>query len=143
MNAPHALPPIATPAQHFIGNRWVAPATGATLPMIDPSDGRPFAAIAFGTSEDVDRAVAAAEHARDGIWGRLAPAEKGRLLAKLARAILDHADELALIEARDCGKPLRQARPTSRPAPATSSSTAARRTSCTARRFPIRRATRC
>ena len=77
--------------------------------MIDPSDGRPFATIAFGTSEDIDRAVTAAEHARDGIWGRFAPAEKGRLLAKLARAIYDHADELALIEARDCGKPLRQA----------------------------------
>ena len=109
MNAPHPLPAIATPAQHFIGNRWVAPATGATLPMIDPSDGLPFAEIAFGTSEDVERAVEAARHARDGIWGRLAPAEKGRLLAKLARAIHDHADELALIEARDCGKPLRQA----------------------------------
>ena len=39
MNAPHPLPAITTPAQHFIGNRWVAPATGATLPMIDPSDG--------------------------------------------------------------------------------------------------------
>jgi len=110
MNAPHPLPPIATPPQHFIGNRWVAPAIGATLPMIDPSDGRPFAAIAFGTAEDIDRAVRAAEHARDGIWGRLAPAERGRLLAKLARAILDHADELALIEARDCGKPMKQAR---------------------------------
>jgi len=110
MNAPHPLPPVTTPAQHFIGNRWLAPAAGATLPMIDPSDGQPFAAIAFGTGEDVDRAVAAATHARDGIWGRLAPAEKGRLLAKLGRAILDHADELALLEARDCGKPMRQAR---------------------------------
>jgi len=109
MNAPHPLPPITTKPQHFIGNRWVDPATGATLPMIDPSDGKPFAAIAFGTAEDVDRAVRAAEHARDGIWGRLAPAEKGRLLARLGRAILDHADELALIEARDCGKPLLQA----------------------------------
>jgi aldehyde dehydrogenase (NAD+) len=110
MNAPHPFPPITTRPEHFIGNRWVAPITGATLPMIDPSDGRPFAAIAFGTAEDIDRAVQAAEHARDGIWGRLAPAEKGRLLAKLARAIVDHADELALIEARDCGKPLKQAR---------------------------------
>jgi aldehyde dehydrogenase (NAD+) len=104
------MPSIATPAQHFIGNRWVAPATGATLPMIDPSDGMPFAAIACGSAEDIDRAVAAAQRARDGIWGRLAPAEKGRVLGKLGRAILDHADELALIEARDCGKPMKQAR---------------------------------
>jgi aldehyde dehydrogenase (NAD+) len=110
MNAPHPFPGGTTPPEHFIGNRWVAPATGATLPMIDPSDGSPFAAIAFGTVEDVDRAVTAAQHARDGIWGRLAPAEKGRVLAKLSRAILDHADELTFLEARDCGKPLAQAR---------------------------------
>ena len=110
MNDPHSLPISTTPAENFIGNRWVAPATGATLPMIDPSDGEPFAAIAFGTAEDIDRAVRAAQHARDGIWGRLAPVEKGRVLAKLSRAILDHADALALLEARDCGKPLAQAR---------------------------------
>ena len=110
MNSPRSLPAITTPAQHFIGNRWVAPADGATLPMIDPSDGRPFASIASGSASDVDAAVGAARSAFDGPWGRLAPAEKGRLLARLGRAILDHADELALIEARDCGKPLSQAR---------------------------------
>jgi aldehyde dehydrogenase (NAD+) len=99
-----------TPSSHFIGNRWVASATCETLPMIDPSDGKPFAAIASGSAQDIDQAVRAAAAARDGTWGRLAPAEKGRLLAKLGRAVLDHADELALIEARDCGKPLRQAR---------------------------------
>jgi aldehyde dehydrogenase (NAD+) len=42
--------------------------------------------------------------------GALAPAEKGRLLGALSRAILERAEELALIEARDCGKPLKQAR---------------------------------
>ncbi len=99
-----------TSPSHFIGNRWVAAATGESLPMIDPSDGEPFAAIAAGNDQDIDLAVRAAGAARDGSWGRLAPAEKGRLLGRLARSILDHADELALIEARDCGKPLRQAR---------------------------------
>jgi aldehyde dehydrogenase (NAD+) len=110
MNAPHPIPTVNPPAKHFIGNQWIAPATGATLPMIDPSDGKPFAAIAFGTADDIDRAVTAAQRARDGAWGKLAPAEKGRLLAMLSRSIQDHADELALLEARDCGKPLTQAR---------------------------------
>ena len=110
MNASVPLQAVTTPAAHFVGNRWVPPATGATLPMIDPSDGQPFATIAAGTAPDVDAAVESARRAFDGAWGRLAPAEKGRLLAKLARTILDHADELALIEARDCGKPLAQAR---------------------------------
>ena len=99
-----------TPPSHFIDNRRVAAANGATLPMIDPSDGKPFAAIAAGTAPDIDLAIRAAERARDGAWGRLPPAEKGRLLGRLARAILDHGDELALIEARDCGKPMKQAR---------------------------------
>src|SRR5882672_5435485 len=54
--------------------------------------------------------VPAAEHARDGAWGKLAPVERGRSLARIAAAIADHADELMLLEARDCGKPLAQAR---------------------------------
>jgi len=95
---------------NFIGNRLVAARDGRTLPMIDPSDGKPFAAIARGGAADVDTAVAEASRARDGAWGRLAPAERGRCLARLSRAISDHADELALLEARDCGKPLAQAR---------------------------------
>ena len=73
--------------------------------MVDPSDGAPFAAIARGNAADVDAAVRAAQAARDGAWGRLAPAEKGRLLGALGRAILEHAEELAL----DRGARLRQA----------------------------------
>ncbi len=103
-------PAITTPAQNFINNRWQAPQGRAELPMVDPSDGAPFAAIARGNAADIDAAVRAAQAARDGAWGRLAPAERGRLLGKLARSILDHAQELALTEARDCGKPLTQAR---------------------------------
>ncbi|MFO1317157.1 MAG: aldehyde dehydrogenase family protein [Burkholderiales bacterium] len=111
MNAPHPQwPAITTPAQHFIGNRWQAPGGGGQLPMVDPSDGAPFAAIARGNADDVAVAVRAAQAARDGAWGRMAPAEKGRLLGKLSRLVLDRAEELALIEARDCGKPLKQAR---------------------------------
>ena len=78
--------------------------------MMDPSDGAPFAAIARGNAADIDAAVGAADTAFRGAWGKLAPAEKGRLLAALSRAILEHADELALTEARDCGKPVKQAR---------------------------------
>ena len=78
--------------------------------MIDPSDGSVFAEIARGDATDIDTAMGAAMSARDGAWGRVAAADRGRVLAKLSRAIGDHADELTLIEARDCGKPLAQAR---------------------------------
>ncbi|HQR10125.1 MAG TPA: aldehyde dehydrogenase family protein [Casimicrobiaceae bacterium] len=111
MNSPQPIwPAITTPAQHFINNRWHAPQGRAELPMVDPSDGSPFAAIARGNAADIDAAVRAAHGARDGAWGRLSPAERGRLLGKLSRAILDRAEELALTEARDCGKPMTQAR---------------------------------
>jgi aldehyde dehydrogenase (NAD+) len=106
----NALPFRLSGPAHFIDNRAVASADGRTIPVIDPSDGAVFAQLARGTAADIDRAVQAAERARDGAWGKLAPAEKGRLLAKLSRAILDHHEELAQIESKDCGKPLKQAR---------------------------------
>jgi aldehyde dehydrogenase (NAD+) len=111
MNAPQPRwPAITTPAAHFIGNAWRAPSAGGTLPAIDPSDGAPFAEIARGTARDIDAAVEAAQSACTGAWSALAPAARGRLLARIARTIEDHAEELALVEARDCGKPLAQAR---------------------------------
>ncbi|MEO7760566.1 MAG: aldehyde dehydrogenase family protein, partial [Casimicrobiaceae bacterium] len=105
-----AIPVRLPPPAHFIDNRASAAAGGLTIPVIDPSDGLVFAQLARGNAEDIDRAVTAAERARDGAWGRLAPVEKGRLLQRLSQAILDHHEELAQIESRDCGKPLKQAR---------------------------------
>ena len=108
---PRAAPLITVPPpRHFIGNEQVEAARGETIPVIDPSDGQVFAHLARGRSDDIDRAVRAAESARDGAWGKLAPAEKGRLLMKLSYAILEHHEELAQLESRDCGKPLKQAR---------------------------------
>mgnify|MGYP001591777365 FL=1 len=96
--------------QVFIDNRWQPCATGQSLAVIDPSDGREFARIARGTSEDIARAIVAARRAYEGAWGRLAPVERGRILMRVERLILDHAEELTQIEARDCGKPIKQAR---------------------------------
>jgi aldehyde dehydrogenase (NAD+) len=100
---------LTTPAAHFIGNAWRAPASGDVLPMIDPSDGTQFATIARGTAQDIDAAVRAAQSAREGDWGRMSPAERGRALTAIANAILANADALAMLEARDCGKPMKQA----------------------------------
>ncbi|MEO8485861.1 MAG: aldehyde dehydrogenase family protein [Betaproteobacteria bacterium] len=110
MNAPHPPQAIRTPPQHFIGGTFRAPCDGRELPVIDPSDGGRFAAIARGGAPDVDAAVHAARAAFEGVWGRMSPVDRGRKLVALSRAILDHADELAWIEARDCGKPMKQAR---------------------------------
>jgi aldehyde dehydrogenase (NAD+) len=99
--------------QHLINNRHSAASDGRSIPVIDPSDGTEFAQIARGNAEDVDRAVAAARAAfgdqGSGPWGKLAPVERGRLLAKFAQLVDKHRDELASVESRDVGKPIRQA----------------------------------
>ncbi|MDO9216875.1 MAG: aldehyde dehydrogenase family protein, partial [Lacisediminimonas sp.] len=96
--------------QHFINNRWVSPASGESIPVVDPSDGQVFEAIARGNTADIDQAVSAARAAYEGDWGRLNAVERGRLMQKLAQKMSEKAEELAQIEARDCGKPLKQAR---------------------------------
>jgi aldehyde dehydrogenase (NAD+) len=97
--------------RNLIGAEWRSALSGSTLPMVEPSTGATFAAIAASGAGDIDLAVRAARAAfDDGPWGRMPAFERGRLLMRLAGAILDHAEELAAIEARDCGKPMRQAR---------------------------------
>src|ERR1700733_6964181 len=92
---------------NIIGGVNVGAADGRVLDVLCPSDGKPFAQIARSGSEDVSRAVAAARKAFEGAWGRLTALERGRLLMKLGQAIADHAPELAALESRDTGKPLK------------------------------------
>ena len=96
--------------QLLIGGVWRACASGATLMLDNPSDGSPLAAIARGTAADIDAAVAAAEAALAGEWGRCTAAERGRLLCAIGRKVLEQADLLAHLEALDVGKPLKQGR---------------------------------
>src|ERR1700687_2249713 len=111
MNKPRDLPLAAQQlACHFIGNAWVASAQGRTIPVIDPGSGELFAEIARGGGAEIDAAVRAARGAFEGAWGALAPAERGRLLAKLAQLIERDAESLARAESRDVGKPLAQSR---------------------------------
>jgi len=96
------------PGQILIGGTWRA--TRATLPVEDPSTGQEIARIARGQAVDIDAAVAAAQDALAGEWGRFTAAERGRCLARLGRLVAEHEDLLAEVEAHDVGKPLAQAR---------------------------------
>jgi aldehyde dehydrogenase (NAD+) len=96
--------------QNLIGGRSVAASDGGALDVLSPVDGSLFASIASGTAQDVDAAVKAARAAFEGAWGKLTATERGRLLMKLATVVEAHADELAMLESRDNGKPLRQSR---------------------------------
>ncbi|HEX6143910.1 MAG TPA: aldehyde dehydrogenase family protein [Geminicoccaceae bacterium] len=96
--------------QVLIGGRWQEARSGDVIPVVNPSDGEAFGVLARGGEAEVDAAVEAARRAFDTVWSTTAAAERGRILARLGRLVLDHADRLAALEARDVGKPLRQAR---------------------------------
>jgi aldehyde dehydrogenase (NAD+) len=82
-----------------------------TFDVFDPSSGERLATVAKATKADIDRAVQAAHAALEAkSWGGLVPAERGRIMWRIAEAIRARADELATLESRDNGKPLRQAR---------------------------------
>jgi aldehyde dehydrogenase (NAD+) len=94
----------------YIGGRWIGARDGRTLPVVAPADGETYEQIARGGAHEVDLAVKAARESLASAWGRMSPTDRGRVLAKIARGVLDHAEELARIEARDTGKPLTTAR---------------------------------
>ena len=94
----------------FVDGKWIAAASGDTIPVISPVDGVAFDSIARGTAADVDSAVRAAQRALAGPWGRFTATERGRVLMKLGQKVLDNAEELARLEARDTGKPMTTAR---------------------------------
>ena len=95
---------------NYIANAAVPSASGRTIPVIDPSDGQPFDEIQRSTAEDIDAAVRAARDCFENVWHKVSAAERGRLLYRLSQKIADHVDELAALEQRDCGKPVKQAR---------------------------------
>ncbi len=95
---------------NYIANASQPSSSGRTLAMVDPSDGQPFDEIQRSNAADIDVAVHAARQCMDAVWSKLSAAERGRLLMRLSVAVSEHADELAMIEQRDCGKPTQQAR---------------------------------
>lgn len=95
---------------NYIANASSPSSSGLTIAMIDPSDGQPFDAIQRSNAADIDVAVRAARRGLETVWSKLSAAERGRLLMRLSESVSAHAEELALIEQRDCGKPTQQAR---------------------------------
>ncbi len=95
---------------NFIANHLVPCASRKTLPMVDPSYGDVFEEIQRSGADDIDAAVQSARHCMDTVWSKLTGVERGRLLMKLSVAVTEHAEALAQIEQRDCGKPTAQAR---------------------------------
>ena len=96
------------PAEMSVGGRWLR--AEDRLELGNPSDGSTLCEVPRAKAAELDAAVAAAHEARRGPWGRTPAAERGRLLARLGRLVAERTEDLAVLEALDVGKPLRQAR---------------------------------
>jgi 4-guanidinobutyraldehyde dehydrogenase/NAD-dependent aldehyde dehydrogenase len=98
---------IAPRTQAFVNGRYVDAASGATFDCLSPIDGRLLAKVAATDAADVDAAVASARTAfNKGSWSRMPPARRKRVLLRFAELIEEHAEELALLETLDMGKPI-------------------------------------
>jgi phenylacetaldehyde dehydrogenase len=95
------------PKKLLIGGAWVEAASGKTFDTYNPATGEVLAKVAEGDRADIDRAVKAARKAfEEGPWPDMLPAERARLLWKLADLIDEHHEELAELETLDNGKPV-------------------------------------
>jgi phenylacetaldehyde dehydrogenase len=102
---------VSQPRKMLIGGDWVPSASGKTFEVFNPATGEVLAHVAEGSSEDIDRAVKTARAVFDAeTWRGMKPNERGRIIHRLGDLILENADELALLESLDNGKPLAVAR---------------------------------
>ncbi len=91
----------------FIAGQRCAAASNETFPTLNPSTGKALADIARCDAKDIDRAVVAARDAfESGVWSKAAPAQRKAVLLRLAQLIDDNAEELALLEVLEAGKPV-------------------------------------
>ncbi|MGZ7078439.1 MAG: aldehyde dehydrogenase family protein [Thermoanaerobaculia bacterium] len=83
----------------------------STFDLIEPATGQRLGSIPEASGHDIDRAVKAAANAfASGPWRSMNTRDRGKVLLRLASLIRDHSEELATLEARNVGKPIRDAR---------------------------------
>jgi gamma-glutamyl-gamma-aminobutyraldehyde dehydrogenase len=91
----------------FIDGDYSDSAAGGRFATINPANGETLAEMSEGMPEDIDRAVASAQAAfRSGCWSRIAPRERMEILYAFADLVDEKAEELAVLETLDMGKPI-------------------------------------
>ena len=91
----------------FIDGDYVDAADKGRFSTVDPAHGETLAEMSAGTAADIDRAVAVAKQAfKSGIWSSMAPRARMEILYRFADLIDAHAEELAVLETLDMGKPI-------------------------------------
>ena len=99
-----------TPKRLFIDGKWVEARSGKTFTSFNPATGKAIAEVALGDSADIDLAVMAARRAFDGEWSRWKPAERQRILLRLADRVEAEHEQLAMLDTLDMGAPISRTR---------------------------------
>ncbi|MFG0327464.1 MAG: aldehyde dehydrogenase family protein [Phycisphaerales bacterium JB037] len=108
--APESAPvEIADRYGLFINGEFVEPASGEHFPTENPATEETLSELARANAADVDRAYQAAREAQPA-WAALKPIERGKYLYRIARRIQERARELAVLETKDGGKPIKESR---------------------------------
>ncbi|HLE54553.1 MAG TPA: aldehyde dehydrogenase family protein [Thermoplasmata archaeon] len=96
---------------NYIGGEWVEAEKGETYAVINPANGQKFAAVPKGGEADAKAAIDAAREAFDkGRWPQMTPSDRAAALFKLAALIEADMDRLAILESKNQGKTIKQAR---------------------------------
>ncbi len=95
----------------LIGGTHAPSSSGATLDILEPATGQGLATVAAGAAADVDRAIRAARESFDaGVWSGQSATARGRVLLRVAALMRERSEDLAVLEARNAGKPIGDAR---------------------------------
>ncbi|MDX6690414.1 MAG: aldehyde dehydrogenase [Solirubrobacteraceae bacterium] len=95
--------------ENFIGGAWIAPTTGEYRDNLAPATGEAFTQIAYSGIADIELALDAAHGAKDA-WAATSTTERARVLHRIADAIEENLEMLAIAESYDNGKPIRETR---------------------------------
>ena len=93
--------------ENFIGGEWIPPVGGEYFENLTPVTGQPFTEIPRSGEADVEKALDAA-HGAAWAWGKTSPAERAVILNKIADRIEENLEAIAVAEAWDNGKPVRE-----------------------------------
>jgi betaine-aldehyde dehydrogenase len=91
----------------YYGGAWHEPKSGRFVDTLNPGTGLSLGKVADAGAEDIDAAVAAAKAAFKE-WRRVLPLERAKILRRIAEILRQNANELAMIDAADCGNPVRE-----------------------------------
>ena len=93
----------------FIDGKSTPAAGGSYFAVENPASGETAAEVAEGKAEDIRRAVEIGKAAfKDGRWSRMEPRSRTRILNRAAEGLLQAADDLAEIETKSTGRPIRE-----------------------------------